>query len=205
MQVTNDMYGPLMLILTLVALLLYTMKSSGYTVQDGTLVGTAFVTCFSYWLFTSIAIYTLCYIFTCDVQMVQVFSLLGYSLFGHCIVVLLTAVFHPVHSHLFFYALLMIFAGPSCARMAVFLASKTREKSHKLILTAVIFFVHLSFLTYLHFGFHTIVEEIDEIFGEGVGVHIATAAAQVIPGAAQVLPGGADSVKVDPPVALSNV
>lgn len=32
MQVTNDMYGPLMLIFTLVALLLYTMKSSGYTV-----------------------------------------------------------------------------------------------------------------------------------------------------------------------------
>uniref|UniRef100_A0A915PY45 Protein YIPF3 n=1 Tax=Setaria digitata TaxID=48799 RepID=A0A915PY45_9BILA len=46
MNVSSDMYGPTMIILTLVALLLYSMKSSGYTVQDGTLIGTAMITCF---------------------------------------------------------------------------------------------------------------------------------------------------------------
>jgi len=166
MTVSNDMYGPLMLIFTLVALLLYTMKSSGYALQDGTLIGTAFVTCFGYWIATSVLLYTMCYMFSCDVLMVQIFSLLGYALFGHCIVILFTALFHPVHSHLFFYGLMIAFAFPSCARVAIFVASKTRDRGHKLTMALAIFFVHLTFLTYLHFGFHTIVEEMEQIFGE---------------------------------------
>lgn len=38
-------------------------------------------------------------------------------MFGHCIVVALTAVLHPVHDHLFFYGLLLIFGGLSTVRM----------------------------------------------------------------------------------------
>lgn len=44
--------------------------------QDGTLIGTAFVTCFGYWFFASAIAYMMCYVFTSDVTVVQVFSLL---------------------------------------------------------------------------------------------------------------------------------
>ncbi|VDK77511.1 unnamed protein product [Litomosoides sigmodontis] len=83
MNVSSDMYGPTMIILTLVALLLYSMKSSGYTVQDGTLIGTAMVTCFGAW---------------------------------------------------------------------------THDKFHKLSITLATHVLHLSYLCYLHYGFHVVVE-----------------------------------------------
>ncbi|VDN82539.1 unnamed protein product [Brugia pahangi] len=151
MHVSNDMYGPTMIILTLVALLLYSMKSSGYTVKDGTLIGTAMVTCFGAWFFMSLVIYALC---------------LGYSLCSHCIVLLLTMILHPLHSHLFFYAMMIIFCVPSVLRVSLYLCSRTHDKSHKLAITMAAYVLHLSYLCYLHYGFHVVVEEIDGILGD---------------------------------------
>jgi len=162
----GDLYGPLMLIFTLCALLLFSMKSSGYIAKDGTLIGTAFVTCFGYWFFTSLTVYTMSYIFSVDVPMLQVFSMLGYAMFGHCIVVALTAVLHTDHDHLFFYGLLAIFGGLSTVRMAIYFAYKTPDRAHKMILPCVIAALHLGFLMYLHFGFHYMVEEVGTILGE---------------------------------------
>ncbi|EJW85492.1 Yip1 domain-containing protein [Wuchereria bancrofti] len=125
MHVSSDMYGPTMIILTLVALLLYSMKSSGYTVQDGTLIGTAMVTCFGAWFFMSLVIYALCLVFSVDISFIHFFSL--YSLY---------------------------------------LCSRTHDKSHKLAITMAAYVLHLSYLSYLHYGFHVVVEEIDEILGD---------------------------------------
>ncbi|VDM94400.1 unnamed protein product [Onchocerca ochengi] len=166
MNVSNDMYGPTMIILTLVALLLYSMKSSGYTVQDGTLIGTAMVTCFGAWFFMSLAIYTLCLMFSVDISFVQFCSLYGYSLCSHCVVLLLTMIFHPLHSHLFFYATMIIFCVPSVLRVSLYLCSRTHDYSHKLAITVTTYILHLSYLCYLHYGFHVVVEEIDEIIGD---------------------------------------
>jgi hypothetical protein len=47
---------------------------------------------------------------------------------------------------------------------AIFVASKTRDRAHKLTMAMAIFIVHLTFLIYLHFGFHTIVEGIIIIY-----------------------------------------
>jgi len=41
----------------------------------------------------------------------------GYALFGHCLALFLTTIFHPVHSHLFFYTLWLVFGGLSTLRM----------------------------------------------------------------------------------------
>jgi len=166
MAVSADLYGPSMLILTMVALLLYSMKSSGYTIQDGTFIGTAMLTCFMWWLASSMCLYTACYVLSADAGLVHILSMMGYALFGHCLVLLLTSLFHPLHTHLFFYALLLMLAVPSSLRVALLLASKTRERSHKLLLGVAVLALHLGFLLYLHFGFHVVVEEIDEMFGD---------------------------------------
>ncbi|KAK6034246.1 hypothetical protein COOONC_28246 [Cooperia oncophora] len=51
MVTSPDLYGPSMVVLTMVALLLFNMKSSGYVVPNGTLMGTSFFACFGSWLF----------------------------------------------------------------------------------------------------------------------------------------------------------
>jgi len=166
-KIAEDLYGPLMLLFTLVALLLYMMKTSEYTVKDGTLIGAAFVTCFGYWFFVSLCIYTMAYIFSSSVTMTQTFSMIGYALFGHCIVLALTIFVHPFsHSHTFFYLLLVVFGGLSSIRLALFFISRTPTKTHKLILAGIVCMLHLGFLCYLHFGYHQIVEELVEILGE---------------------------------------
>lgn len=166
MNVSNDLYGPSMVVLTLVALLLFSMKSSDYQIQNGTLMGTAMVTCFTAWILLSLTISALCFVLSADVPSIVIFSIFGYSLFSHCIVICLTTIFHPLHSHLFFYAMLIIFSVPSALRVALYLCSKTRDRTHKLALAAAIFILHLGYLCYLHFGFHVVLEEIDEMLIE---------------------------------------
>ena len=49
-----DLYGPMMILLTLVAVLLFGMKSGGVlAAQEGTLIGTAFAAAFGYWISAS--------------------------------------------------------------------------------------------------------------------------------------------------------
>ncbi|KHN86685.1 Protein YIPF3, partial [Toxocara canis] len=139
MNVSNDMYGPSMIVLTMVALLLFSMKSSGYMVQDGTLMGTALLSCFSAWFFISLAISTLCYILSTDATTVHIFSI-----------------------------------------VSLYLCSRTRDKSHKLAMTIATFALHLGYLLYLHFGFHVMVEEIDEMLGDKTGVPSALHAVEPI-------------------------
>ena len=100
------------------------------------------LTCFGYWAAVSSVIYTMAYIFLCDLSFVVIAATLGtfqgvnclcdltvdgsnsnfagYALTGHCIVLAATALFHPAHDHLFFFGLVLVFAGLSCLRMVCF-------------------------------------------------------------------------------------
>ena len=66
-SLSSELYGPLMVVLTLVAVMLAGMKSSGQTVQEGTLMGTAIGTCFGYWLGASTFFFGLAYF--CDTRL----------------------------------------------------------------------------------------------------------------------------------------
>ncbi|KRZ15151.1 Protein YIPF3 [Trichinella zimbabwensis] len=126
-MVKNDLYGPLMLIFTLVALLLWGMKNSDYKVKDRTLIGTALATATSYWLFASVCLFAFC-----------LYSSSNYSFIG----VLSTVVVYFFHG--------------------------AYRNWDRFVLVAVVLFLHMGFLYYLHFGFHRVVEEITEILGEDV-------------------------------------
>ncbi|XP_054483028.1 protein YIPF3-like [Anoplopoma fimbria] len=75
-KIAGELYGPLMLVFTLVAILLHGMKTSDTVIREGTLMGTAIGTCFGYWLGVSSFIYFLAYLVNAQITMLQMLSLL---------------------------------------------------------------------------------------------------------------------------------
>ncbi|XP_067951462.1 protein YIPF3-like [Watersipora subatra] len=162
-KVVKELYGPTMLVLTLIALLLFEMKSSGHTVKEGTLIGTAFGTCFGYWIGCGTLAWLVSYVCNTHITYLQIISMIGYSLASHCIVVFLSTIIHTSHDHMFFYTLWGVFGGLSTLRMVSILLSRTHGPSQKMVLCAIVAFLNLSFLLYLHFAYHKVVEELGEL------------------------------------------
>ncbi|XP_030627426.1 protein YIPF3 [Chanos chanos] len=156
-KVAGELYGPMMLVFTMVAILLHGMKTSGTVIREGTLMGTAIGTCFGYWLGVSSFIYFLAYLCNAQITMLQMLSLLGYGLFGHCVVLFVT---YNVHFHSLFYLLWLVIGGLSTLRMVAVLISRTVGQTPRLILCGSLAALHMLFLLYLHFAYHKMVEGI---------------------------------------------
>lgn len=156
-KIAGELYGPLMLVFTMVAILLHGMKSSGTVIIEGTLMGTAIGTCFGYWLGISSLVYFLAYLCNAQITMLQTLSLLGYGLFGHCVVLLVT---YNIHFHSLFYVFWLCIGGLSTLRMVAVLLSRTVGQTQRLILCGSIAALHMLFLLYLHFAYHKVVEGI---------------------------------------------
>nr|XP_033792973.1 protein YIPF3 [Geotrypetes seraphini]XP_033792974.1 protein YIPF3 [Geotrypetes seraphini]XP_033792975.1 protein YIPF3 [Geotrypetes seraphini]XP_033792976.1 protein YIPF3 [Geotrypetes seraphini] len=156
-KVAGELYGPLMLVFTLVAILLHGMKTSGTVIREGTLMGTAIGTCFGYWLGVSSFMYFIAYLCNAQITMLQTLSLLGYGLFGHCIVLFIT---YNIHFHSLFYVFWLIIGGLSTLRMIAVLVSRTVGHTQRLILCGSMAVLHMLFLLYLHFAYHRVVEGI---------------------------------------------
>ncbi|KAM6956368.1 protein YIPF3 [Aplochiton taeniatus] len=165
-KIAGELYGPMMLVFTMVAILLHGMKTSGTVIREGTLMGTAIGTCFGYWLGVSSFIYFLAYLCNAQVTMLQMLSLLGYGLFGHCVVLFVT---YNVHFHSLFYVLWLVVGGLSTLRMVSALVSRTVGQTPRLIICGTLAALHMLFLLYLHFAYHKIVEGIlDTLEGPNV-------------------------------------
>uniref|UniRef100_A0A673MH11 Protein YIPF3 n=1 Tax=Sinocyclocheilus rhinocerous TaxID=307959 RepID=A0A673MH11_9TELE len=156
-KVAGELYGPMMLVFTMVAILLHGMKTSGTVIREGTLMGTAIGTCFGYWLGVSSFIYFLAYLCNAQITMLQMLSLLGYGLFGHCMVLFIT---YNVHFHSLFYILWLVIGGLSTLRMVAVLISRTVGQTPRLFLCGTLAALHMLFLLYLHFAYHKMVEGI---------------------------------------------
>ncbi|XP_034041011.1 protein YIPF3 [Thalassophryne amazonica] len=154
-KIAGELYGPLMLVFTMVAILLHGMKTSETVIREGTLMGTAIGTCFGYWLGVSSFIYFLSYLVNAQITMLQTLSLLGYGLFGHCVVLLIT---YNIHFHFLFYILWLVIGGLSTLRMVAVLLSRTVGHTPRLLLCGSLSLLHMLFLLYLHFAYHKIVE-----------------------------------------------
>ncbi|XP_023225290.1 protein YIPF3-like isoform X2 [Centruroides sculpturatus] len=158
MVLPEELYGPLMLVFTLIALLLYEMKISGLVVKEGTLMGTAFGVSFGYWLGAAAFGYLLTYVCNTKLTFIQYLSLLGYSLSGHCIILFLGTVFHPEHTHTFFYILWSVIGGLSAARVVCVLLANMSGHPQRLVVCFVIASLNMLDILYLHFAFHKIVK-----------------------------------------------
>lgn len=162
-KIPSELYGPLMTVLTLIAILLMSMKTSGTVVQQGTMMGTAFATCFGYWFGISGFMYFLAYICNAYITIVQCMSLLGYGMISHCIVLLIGYITHMGHTT--FYILWAMIAGASGARMGTMLLSRTVAKSQRVLLCTCVPLLHMLFLFYLHFAYHQVVQGIMDATG----------------------------------------
>lgn len=167
-KIVKELYGPTMLTLTLIAFLLFEMKNSGHSVKEGTLIGTAFGTCFGYWIGCGTLAWLVSYVCNTHATYLQIISMIGYSLSAHCIVVLLSTLIHTAHDHMFFYVLWGIFGGLSTLRMMSILISRTHGPSQKLVICSVVAFLNLAFLLYLHFAYHQVVEEFDDLIQDNL-------------------------------------
>jgi len=163
-KIPSELYGPLMTVLTLIAILLMNMKTSGTVLQQGTMMGTAFATCFGYWFGISGVMYFLAYICNAYITVVQCLSLLGYGMISHCIILLVGHLTH--YGHTTFYVLWTLIAGASAARIVTMLLSRTIAKSQRLLLCISIAFFHMFFLLYLHFAYHHVMQGIIEATGD---------------------------------------
>ncbi|CAL9688256.1 unnamed protein product [Knipowitschia caucasica] len=158
-KVAGELYGPLMLVFTLVAILLQGMKTSNTQIIGGTLMGTAIGTCFGYWICVSGLVYFLAYLVNAQITMLQTLALLGYGLFGHCLVLFVT---YNIHFHFLFFFLWLLIGGLSTLRMVLVLVSRTVGRTPRLVLCGTVSALHLLFLLYLHFSYHRILQGLME-------------------------------------------
>eukprot|EP00794_Sanderia_malayensis_P016816 gene16816-18512_t len=176
--VPGELYGPVMVLFSLIAVLLFSMKASGHTVQEGTLMGTALGVCFGYWLGGSSFFYFLSYICNTHITLLQILTLTGYGLFGHCITIFLTTLSHHT-SHMLFYMLLLVFGGLSSLKMIGVFVSRTWRKKHGLIVGLIVAGMHLLFLIYLHFAYHSVYEDVAMVLERTKRDYLPTATSEV--------------------------
>ncbi|XP_021115428.1 protein YIPF3 isoform X2 [Heterocephalus glaber] len=142
------------------------IKMVNFPQREGTLMGTAIGTCFGYWLGVSSFIYFLAYLCNAQITMLQMLALLGYGLFGHCIVLFIT---YNIHLHALFYLFWLLVGGLSTLRMVAVLVSRTVGPTQRLLLCGTLAALHMLFLLYLHFAYHKVVEGIlDTLEGPNV-------------------------------------
>ena len=70
-----DLYGPVMIIFSLSAVLLLEMKTANHVLQEGTLMGEALGLCFGYWLLFSGISFLVSYLCSLPITLIQILSL----------------------------------------------------------------------------------------------------------------------------------
>eukprot|EP00743_Colponemidia_sp_Colp-15_P008216 GILK01008912.1.p1 GENE.GILK01008912.1~~GILK01008912.1.p1 ORF type:complete len:267 (+),score=30.72 GILK01008912.1:83-802(+) len=145
-----DLYGPTMLVFTLVAVLQLDMKLAMVTVREGSLIGTAMGTSFSYWLGASGLFYAVAYFLSIPISLLAVLSSTGYALFGYCITLLIDALFG---SGFLFYVALVLFGGSSAGTLGSRFFNASSDPQKGLIAAGSVAACHFLFLLYLHYAY----------------------------------------------------
>lgn len=152
--VVSELYGPLMVVLTLIAVMLAGLKAHGQTVQEGTLMGTAIGTCFGYWFGSSLFFFGLAYFCDTALSAIEILSLCGYGLFGTLLCMFLSTLLVTSASNLFFYATWGVLGVSSAFRMGNIFLERTTVRKQGLTVGVVVASVHLLFILYLKFVYH---------------------------------------------------
>ncbi|XP_054881692.1 protein YIPF3-like [Poeciliopsis prolifica] len=153
-KVAGELYGPLMLVFTLVAILLHGMKTSGPSLWRA-----------PSWGRPSGVLRLLARRF-----LLRLLLGLPGQRSDHLAANALPAGLRPVralrgppghyniHFHFLFYGLWLLLGGLSTLRMVAVLLSRTVGQTPRLLLCGSLALLHMSFLLYLHFSYHRILE-----------------------------------------------
>lgn len=149
-RVYSDLKGPLLILITLFFILFY----GAYDAERG-VISTS-VSCikltFVYWLVFSLLAFALGHICETCLTRSQLLSISGYSLTGHCVVLLIAEVLHQEESHQVFLVLLTIFGGLSTGRLAIIMLARTPGPAQRLIMCSSLASINLLHLIYIHFA-----------------------------------------------------
>lgn len=197
-KISPELYGPLMIVLTLAAIIPFDMhhasaSSNPGSLRETTIISSALITTFSYWGFATILTFWIVQQTKTLVNIVQVASIIGYSMTSTCIVIGLggiteratnnsnnqntaTSSVTTAFNNTAFYLLWIFVGGLANLRLALTLVGRTPHVSqdkndlqHRLYRISVgflPFFLNMTFMLYLHFTYHYFVEAvIDQIPG----------------------------------------
>jgi len=149
-RVYSDLKGPLLILLTLFFILFY----GAYDTERGVISTT--VSCFKltfvYWLVFSFMAFLLGHICETCLTRSQLLSISGYSLTGHCVVLLIAEILHQEENHQVFMVLLTVFGGLSTGRLAIIMLARTPGPVQRLIMCSSLASINLLHLIYIHFA-----------------------------------------------------
>jgi hypothetical protein len=152
---TPDLYGPSMLVFSLVALLLLGMKLSDTKVEEGTLMGTALAVCLSYWVVASLVFRFTAYLCSMELAFLDSLCVTGYAMFGYCLT-LIVRCFLPSLST----PAVILFGSLSAGTLAgmFFGQIRSRNRSHALVAATTVFAIHFLFLLYIRYEYASVYE-----------------------------------------------
>ncbi|XP_047498396.1 protein YIPF3-like [Penaeus chinensis] len=149
-RVYSDLKGPLLIMVSLASILLYGLYSPERTLMWD-IAATAKLTV-GYWLGLSVLAFFLGYFCQTNLTLPQFLSITGYSLTGHCLVLLIAEVLHQEENHGVFFFLTTVFGGLATGRLVIIILARTPGPAQRLVMCSVLACVNLMHLIYIHFA-----------------------------------------------------
>lgn len=149
-QVYSDLRGPLFVVTTLATIILYGLHNPGQALAWELLTTTKLS--LGYWLGFSLLAFLLGHCFGTTLSLPQLASLAGYSLTGHCLVLLGAELLHQEESHAVFFLLTTLFGGLATGRLILLVLARTPQPPHRLLMGSSLASIHLMHLIYIHFA-----------------------------------------------------
>ena len=150
-RVYADMKGPVIIVSLLAVILMYGLHSPQRTLVME-VMATAKLTV-GYWLGFSFLAFLLGYFCQTSLSFSQMLSISGYSLTGHCLVLLTAEVLHQEESDSIFFFLTIVFGGLATGRLIIIMLARTPGPGQRLVMCSTLACIHLMHLIYIHFAF----------------------------------------------------
>lgn len=143
-----DLIGPIFAVLILAAILTYGTVYKNINVSISPTTALLF-----YCTFTPLICFVLCKLSQSIITLYEVTSLIGYSLYGHIITLLISLIFYHENSNTFFFLCLIIFCGFSTFRLAIVLLKTIPVPGMRFIVCSSTALIQILFLIFIHFAY----------------------------------------------------
>lgn len=147
-RVYSDIKGPVFVVALLALILLYGLHSPDRTLAGELLVTTKLT--LGYWFCFSLLAFFLGYFCQTFLTLTQLLSISGYSLTGHCLVLLIAEILHQEESHSVFFFLTTVFGGLATCRLVMIMLARTAGPAQRLLICSTLACIHLMHLVYIH-------------------------------------------------------
>jgi len=178
-KISPELYGPLMIVLTLAAIIPVYMhdiidNTMGGSIRDTTLISGILATCLTYWWFGTLIVFYVSQLTKTFVTIVQTASVFGYSMSSMCIVLGVGGITERSNidtcSHVLFFILWLLVGGVANLRLALVLMGRTpmdyQYRFKRLVVGIVPFLLNMFFMLYLHFFYHNLIETVIDALPE---------------------------------------